>query len=175
MKNLTIIGLILLMVATTAVAQQTNSEITRRNSWIKAGASLGIPVGSLADRASVGLSFDLKGQFLSTPHVGLGIATGYTHYFPKENYENFGSVPLGLFARYYVGPQGLFVGTDVGYSFQTGSGNNGNGGIYIKPEIGYHNRLWNVFGFYNGVFRDNQEGGSLQQVGVGFAYNFMFN
>ncbi len=158
-----------------AVAQQTNSEITPRNSWIKAGAGIGVPVGGMSNKSSAALSLDLKGQFLSTPHVGVGVASGYTHYFPKDGNENFGSIPVGLFGRYYVAPEGFFMGTDVGYSFQTGSGVNSNGGIYVKPQIGYHNRLWNVFGYYNGIFRGSQEGSHIQHVGLGFTYNIMFN
>ena len=157
-----------------ANAQTYNTEITPKNSWLKAGAGVGIPVGKLSDASSFALTADLKGQFLSTPHVGVGIATGYTHYFPKENFENFGSVPLGLFGRYYFSREGLFLGTDAGYSFQTGTGNNGEGGFYLKPQVGYHNRSWNVFGYYNGVFRSETNGDHLQHVGVGVTYNIMF-
>ena len=153
---------------------QTNSEISKRNSWIKAGIGLGAPVGKLAEQSEVALSADLKGQFLSTPHFGVGIATGYTHYFPKSGAENFGSVPVGAFFRYYPASKGIFVGTDLGYSFQTGSHDNSNGGIYFKPQVGYHNRHWNFFGYYNGVFRSIENGDHLQHVGVGVAYNIMF-
>lgn len=164
-----------IFVMTAGAQQPYHTEINPRNSWLKAGIGLGIPVGTLSDQSSVALSGELKGQFLSTPHVGLGITSGYTHYFPKENFENFGSIPLGLFVRYYWKPEGLFLGTDAGYSFQTGTATNGEGGFYIKPQIGYHNRLWNIFGYYNGVFRSEANGNHLQHVGVGVTYNIMFN
>lgn len=155
-------------------AQTYNSEINARNSWLKVGAGVGIPVGKLSDQSSFALSADLKGQFLSTPHVGFGLTTGYTHYFPKENFENFGSVPVGIFGRYYFKPEGLFLGADLGYSIQTGTGTNGEGGVFVKPQIGYHNRAWNVFGYYNGVFRSEANGDHLQHVGIGVTYNIMF-
>lgn len=175
MDKLTLILLAVATILTTANAQTYNAEINPRNSWLKAGAGIGLPVGDLSDQTTVALSADLKGQFLSTPYVGVGITTGYTHYFPKENFENFGSVPLGLFGRYYFSPEGLFLGADAGYSFQTGSGTNAEGGVFVKPQIGYHNRLWNIFGYYNGVFRSTTNGSHLQHVGIGATYNIMFN
>ncbi|MGK6351546.1 hypothetical protein [Parapedobacter sp. DT-150] len=158
-----------------ASAQQTVEDINPRNSWIKAGINVGLPIGTLADQSSVALGAEVKGQLMSTPNWGLGLTTGYTHFLPKEGYEHFGSIPAGVFARYYPTSQGFFAGTDVGYSFQTGSGSNANGGVYVRPQVGYHNRLWNIFGFYNGVFRGESNGGHLQHVGIGTTFNIMFN
>lgn len=156
-------------------AQQPAREITRNNSWIKMGINTGIPVGNLSNTSRFALGGEVKGQLMSTPHWGLGLTSGYTHFFPEEGFENFGSVPIGLFARYYPARSGFFVGADAGYSFQTGSGQNSNGGIYVRPQLGYHNRHWNCFGFYNGVFRSTDRGGHLQHVGVGVTYNIMFD
>ncbi|SFB83711.1 hypothetical protein SAMN05421747_101428 [Parapedobacter composti] len=156
-------------------AQQRPTEITPQNSWIKTGINIGVPVGTLADQTSVALGAEVKGQLMSTPNWGLGLTSGYTHYFPKSSNENFGSVPVGAFARYYPASRGFFVGADLGYSFQTGSGANRNGGMYVRPQIGYHNRLWNIFGFYNGVFRNNANGRHIQHVGLGTTFNIMFD
>lgn len=158
-----------------AQAQEVATEITPRNSWIKTGINVGLPIGDLADQSTVTLGAEIKGQLMSTPNWGLGLTSGYTHYFPNSDGENFGSVPAGAFVRYYPASEGFFVGTDLGYSFQTGSGTNGSGGVYARPQIGYHNRLWNVFGFYNGVFREDAKGGNLQHVGIGTTFNIMFN
>ncbi|WP_262245457.1 hypothetical protein [Parapedobacter soli] len=158
-----------------AHAQQRATEISRKNSWIKAGVNVGLPIADLADQSSFALGADVKGQLMSTPNWGLGITSGYTHYFPKEGYENFGSIPVGIFGRYYPARQGFFAGTDVGYSFQTGSDLNGNGGMYVRPQVGYHNRLWNIFGFYNGIFRKDTNGANLQYVGIGTTFNIMFD
>src|SRR5690606_41366898 len=122
----------------------------------RAAITTGTPIPAQPDPKSFALGADIKGQLMSPPNWALGIASGYTHYFPKEGHENFGSVPVGIFARYYPACQGFFVGTDVGYSFQTGSDLNGNGGMYVRPQVGYHNRLWNIFGFYNGIFRKDE-------------------
>ncbi len=168
-------ALVVIMSATGAYAQQRAKEITRKNSWIKAGINAGVPIADLADQSSFTLGADVKGQLMSTPNWGLGLTSGYTHYFPKEGAENFGSIPAGIFARYYPARQGFFAGTDLGYSFQTGSQLNGNGGMYVRPQVGYHNRLWNIFGFYNGIFRKGTNGGHLQYVGIGTTFNIMFN
>ncbi|WP_257669211.1 hypothetical protein [Parapedobacter tibetensis] len=166
---------ILAVMATVMVyGQQRTTNISRKNSWIKAGVNAGIPIADLADQSTFTLGAEVKGQLMSTPHWGLGLTSGYTHYFPEEGHENFGSVPVGVFARYYPARQGFFVGTDLGYSFQTGSELNGNGGMYVRPQVGYHNRLWNIFGFYNGIFRKEENGGHIQYLGIGTTFNIMF-
>src|SRR5690554_4039523 len=129
------VALMLVSIGSATYAQQRATEITPRNSWLKVGVNIGLPIGDLADRSSMALGAEVKGQLMSTPNFGLGITSGYTHYFPKSEYENYGSVPLGIFARYYPERSGFFVGTDLGYSFQTGSAVNGNGGMYVRPQL----------------------------------------
>ena len=157
-----------------AFAQNTTSDITSKNSWLKAGLSAGVPVGDLADYSSFVLGLDLKGQLMSTPNLGIGLTTGYNHFFAKNNAEDFGTIPAGAFVRVYPKSKGFFAGTDVGYSFVTNAGNN-DGGFYVKPQIGYHNYAWNIFGYYNGIFRSDNTGGNIQHVGIGATYNIRFN
>jgi len=52
------------------------------NNMLKVGANVGIALP--AENASAALGFDVAYQNLVTPGFGLGIATGYTHYFGKE-------------------------------------------------------------------------------------------
>jgi len=157
-----------------AFAQDPETEITSKNSWLKAGISAGIPVGDADDYSSFVLGLDLKGQLMSTPHLGIGLTTGYNHFFAKDGIEDFGTVPVGAFIRVYPKSKGFFAGTDAGYSFVTGI-DGADGGFYVKPQVGYHNYSWNVFGFYNGVFRSETSGGSIQHVGIGATYNIRFN
>ncbi|MDR6338634.1 hypothetical protein HNQ91_001685 [Filimonas zeae] len=151
----------------------TSTEVTSRNSWLKIGANVGVPVGDLSDYSSLALGLDLKGQIMTTNHIGAGITTGYNHFFAKEGLKDFGTIPLGAFLRYYPQSKGFFLGTDVGYSFLTGV-EDGKGGFYVRPELGYHNYDWNIFGFYNGVLRGDDNGGNIQHVGIGFTYNIRF-
>lgn len=156
--------------ATSLFAQdRTLSDISPSNSWLKFGVNASLPVGDIGETHNVALGLDLRGQFLTRPHLGVGLATGYTHYFSKNNNDDIGVVPLGLMLRYYVAPEGFFMGTDAGYSFMTAEG---DGGLYIRPQIGYHNYNWNIFGFYNHVFRD--QFADVQDIGIGLHYNIRF-
>jgi hypothetical protein len=152
---------------------QTETEITKKNSWLKAGLTAGVPFGDLSDVSSFTLGLDLKGQLMETNHVGIGITSGYNHFFPKDNFESFGSIPLGAFIRYYRNSTGFFLGTDVGYTFLTNVGGS-SGGFYLRPQLGYHNYDWNFFGFYNGILRSDNNGGSLHYAGIGATYNIRF-
>ncbi|MCH5597161.1 hypothetical protein [Niabella ginsengisoli] len=161
---------------------------------IKIGVLGGASVPSNNAAASAGL--DVAYQNLVTPHFGLGVATGYQHHFGKENDLNgatldnnsFGVVPVAALVRYYPKEEGIYIGTDVGYGVITGdekvASNNAavrpNGGFYLKPEVGYHNRNWNIFAHYSKVFNGDdgliQVGNESQKyntgiIGVGLAYN----
>lgn len=161
----------------TTYSQTTRSveDINEDNSWLKLGINLGAPVGDMGDFSSFALGLDVAGQFMRTNNFGLGIASGYTNYFAKSEFDqakDFGVIPLGLMARYYPQSSGLFVGTDVGYSFFT-SKNADTGGAYIRPQIGYHNYDWNVFAFYNQIFQSSPAS-SIQMLGVAATYNIRF-
>jgi hypothetical protein len=162
-----------ILLSANVFAQET-TEITKKNSWLKAGLTLGVPVGDLKNVSNLAMGVDLKGQVMTTNHIGIGLTTGYNHFFAKEGFKSFGTVPLGAFIRVYPDYKGFFAGTDLGYSFTTGTTNN-TSGVYIRPQLGYHNYDWNVFAFYNNDFRKKTDGGNLQYAGVGFTYNFRFN
>ena len=157
-----------------AGAQAQSTEINSGNSWLKLGANVGLPVGNLSNYSSFTAGLELKGQFLETRYLGIGITTGYNHFFGKKGFEDFGIVPLGLFLRFYPMSKGFFVGTDAGYGFITGV-SGATGGFNIKPQIGYHNYNWNIFGYYDGVLRSDADGGTISSVGIGAAYNIRFN
>lgn len=169
MKKLFFIIGIVLIGSHSISAQQ--SEITADNSWLKLGLIAGVPVGDINDISSVNTGVDLRGQHLVNPNFGIGIATGYNHFFGKDNVEDFGVIPAAAFARYYFTPKGLFIGTDVGYGFLTNVDNN-EGGLYVNPQIGYHNRDWNMYAYYQNTFAENDF--DVQTVGVGVTYNIRF-
>ena len=152
-------------------AQQTEIDITTDNSWLKAGITAGAPVGNAADVASFNLGLDLRGQYLFNPNFAIGVASGYTHYFGKDNVDDFGVIPLAGFARYYFTKSGIFIGADLGYGFLSNVEDNG-GGLYVNPQIGYHNRDWNIYAFYQNTFAENDV--DIQSVGVGVTYNIRF-
>ena len=133
-----------------------------------------MPVGNISDYSSFTAGLELKGQFLETPHLGIGLTTGYNHYFAKSGYSDFGTVPLGAFIRVYPQSKGFFAGLDLGYSIVTGY-DGAVGGFYLKPQLGYHNYNWNFFAYYNNVFRGSADGGDIGSVGLGATYNIRFH
>ncbi|WP_026955111.1 hypothetical protein [Algoriphagus vanfongensis] len=169
----------LLLVGVSAFSQQNVrelDEINEDNSWLKLGVNMGVPVGDISNYSSFAFGLDAAGQFMRTDNFGLGVASGYTQYFKKSDVagaEDFGVIPLGAMFRYYPQPAGVFVGTDLGYSFYTGSGMSESGAAYIRPQVGYHNYDWNIFGFYNHAFTSDP-GMDVQAVGVAVTYNIRF-
>lgn len=157
------------LLATSMIFAQ--SEINSNNSWLKAGLNVGLPVGDLHDFSSVAVGADLRGQYLVTPHFGIGGATGYTHFFGKNGGDNFGLIPVAAFARYYFKSEGVFVGGDLGYGFLTNAQDN-SGGLYLNPQIGYHNAKWNIYGFFQNTFAEKNV--NIQNVGIGGTYNLKF-
>ncbi len=182
-----LIGAALLFTTAAAHAQSMKNTI-------KIGALAGVSVPSNNAGAAAGL--DIAYQNLVTPHFGLGVATGYQHHFAKENdlsgikldNNSFGVVPVAALVRYYPKAEGIYIGTDLGYGVVTGdekvATNNTtvrpDGGFYLKPEVGYHNRNWNIFAHYSKVFTGDKGtiniGNASQKyntgiIGVGLAYN----
>lgn len=152
-------------------AQQNDIDITPQNSWLKAGLTASFPVGDANDISSFNLGLDLRAQYLFNPNFAIGLASGYSHFFGKDGFDDFGVIPAAGFARYYFTPSGLFLGADLGYGFLTNVDNN-SGGLYVNPQIGYHNRDWNIYAFYQNTFAENNV--DLQNVGVGVTYNIRF-
>lgn len=177
-KSILALGLV-----TAGLVSAQNSDM--RN-MLKVGANVGMAVP--AENTSAAAGIDVAYQNLVTPGFGLGVATGYTHYFGKDNNglnnNDFGVVPVAALVRIYPKQTGFYFGSDLGYGFITGDervASNSNvarpdGGFYIKPEIGYHNQDWNFALQYQKVFTGSEgeigdqkyNAGSL---GVGVSYN----
>lgn len=168
MKKLVLVFALLVLGTTFA---QDVDDMTSKNSWFKIGLNTGLPVGDTDQNSSLSLGLDLKGQFLVTPNFGIGIATGYSHVFEKDGAEDFGIIPAAGFARYYFQKKGLFIGTDFGYGFLMDVDNN-EGGLYVNPQIGYHNNDWNFFAYYQNTFAENDM--DIKVLGIGATYNLKF-
>lgn len=169
---------------TVGLVSAQNSDM---KNMIKIGANVGLAVP--AENASAVAGLDVSYQNLVTPGFGLGIATGYSHFFGRENNgidnNDFGVVPVAALIRIYPKQTGFYLGTDVGYGFivgddkvasNVGSPDRPDGGFYIKPEVGYHNKDWNFAVQYQKTFTgDKGEIGtqkySAGAIGVGVGYN----
>lgn len=167
----------------TGLVSAQNEQMTN---MIKLGVNGGVAVPSTNASANVGL--DLAYQHLVTPGFGLGIATGYNHFFGKEdngyNNNDFAVVPVAALVRYYPEKTGFYLGADLGYGFITGDDKvasnsltaRPDGGFYLKPEVGYHNEDWNFALQYTKVFTGttgNMVGQdyNVGSIGVGISYN----
>nr|WP_260393683.1 hypothetical protein [Ornithobacterium rhinotracheale] len=131
--------------------------------WLKLGVHAGIK-----DASSFALGVDAKYQFLDLKSFGLGIATGYTNYFKKDDNKNVGIIPVAALLRYYPTKR-FFIGADlgVGVAFLK---EDTKAGFYYRPELGYHNDEWNVFVFYQG---DAVKDLNIGAAGIGVSYNIL--
>lgn len=175
MKNIAIVVALSLL---TVSASAQEREVSTKNSWLKIGVNAGVPVGDINDFYKFVAGLELKGQFMTTPHFGIGLTTGYNQYFHGSEKngitaKNFGAVPVGGFVRYYPASSGFFAGVDGGYSFLTNA-NGADGGAYFRPQLGFHNYSWNYFAYYNTIIRNDTKGGNINSVGVGATYNIRF-
>ncbi|WP_417430409.1 hypothetical protein [Halpernia sp.] len=149
---------------------------------LKIGINGGVAVPT--GNASASFGADLSYQNLVTPGFGLGVATGYNQFFGKDNNNDFAIIPVAALFRFYPKQMGFYAGADLGYGFITGNDYvnstssvlRPDGGFYLKPEIGYHNRDWNFFVHYTKVFTgDKGEIGTQKYnagtIGAGIGYN----
>ena len=163
-----------------------SAQSASMTNMLKVGINGGIAVPT--ENAGGNLGLDLSYQNLVTPGFGLGIATGYSHFFGKENglikNNDFGVIPVAALVRFYPMQTGFYLGTDLGYGFIVGDDNvasnvataRPDGGFYIKPEVGYHNKDWNFSVQYQKTFTgDKGQIGDQKYnagaIGLGVGYN----
>lgn len=201
MKTFKKIALGMGLVSATLMMAQQQEAAKFDNLSMKNMIKIGIGGGAAVPKGNAGgaLGLDVAYQNLVTPGVGLGVATGYTHYFGRKNTVNygganlnvdnndFGVVPVAGLIRIYPKDTGFYLGTDLGYGFIVGDDKVNNstvpaspsrpdGGFYIKPEIGYHNNDWNFALQYQKVFTGDTGNFGNQKfnagyLGAGISYN----
>lgn len=156
-----------------AFAQQIDfSKMNSDNTWLKVGLNAGLPLQSTSiKQTSFILGLDASMQFLETKASGIGIKTGYSHYFSAiDGVKALGEIPLAVMYRYYPKSTGFFTGLDLGYSFVLNSDNT-KGGLMGRPHLGYHGNNWNIFGYYNIVLLEESNMNNLQSIGLSFTRN----
>lgn len=171
-----LIGLASLFMINVANAQKSIfSKMSPENTWLKVGVNAGSPILQENNKVTKFiLGLDASLQFLETKASGIGIKSGYSHYFSNNDaVESIGEIPLALMYRFYPKSAGLFVGTDVGYSLILNSPNT-SGGYMVRPHVGYHGYNWNIFGYYNLVFLEAANQDNLQSIGIAVTRNIRF-
>lgn len=165
-----IISLLTLLITDQAMAQDIDfSTVSSENTWFKVGVNAGVPLKPTSSSFILGLDASL--QFLETRSSGIGIKSGYAHYFSSDdNLLDLGEIPLAVMYRYYPATSGFFTGIDVGYSFILNAPDT-EGGFMGRPHAGYHSRDWNIFAYYNLIFIQEANQDNIQSFGVSFTRN----
>lgn len=190
-----------------------SAQSSDMNHMLKVGVNGGFAMGKVAI-ASAGANVSY--QYLLRPGLGIGLASGYAHFFGnnneiknehinyKINNNDFGIVPVSVMIRVYPKKMGFYGGVDLGYAFVTGNNkvvekikvenwayslspnfqeNRPKGGVYLKPEIGWHNRDWNIYLHYTAVLAGDKgdirnpynneviQNFTIGSLGLGVAYN----
>lgn len=145
--------------------------INSENSWVTAGVQMGLPIGDVADISTFIVGAEIRGQHLISPNFGFGLTSGYNHFFGKDESTDMGLIPVAGFIRYYVRPEGIFGGVDLGYGFITNT-HFVEGGLYLNTQLGYQNDEWNIYGYYQHTYGDDDL--AIQVIGIGATYNIKF-
>lgn len=101
----------------------------------KLGGHIGAPVGDASDVASFTLGVDAAYMWNITKGLDVGITTGYSHFFGKDRWDDFGFIPLAASGKYRFNGLPLFVGLDLGGAISTKDGI--DSGIYVYPKVGF--------------------------------------
>ena len=145
------------------------SKMSSKNTWFKVGLNAGVPLNPTNSTFVLGLDASL--QFLETKASGIGIKSGYSHYFSNNSaIKPIGEIPLAIMYRFYPKSTGFFTGLDIGYSLILNSSDT-KGGFMGRPHLGYHGNTWNLFAFYNIVLITEANQNDIQSIGISFTRN----
>lgn len=104
-------------------------------SGFKLGGHIGAPVGDAADYASFTLGVDAAYMWNIMKGLDVGVASGYSHFFGKDRWDDFGFIPLAASGKYRFNGLPLFVGLDLGGAISTKDGV--DSGLYVYPKVGF--------------------------------------
>ncbi|MCI3935954.1 hypothetical protein MQX03_02010 [Chryseobacterium aahli] len=110
-------------------------SLANAQSGFKLGGHIGAPVGDAADYASFTLGVDAAYMWNVMKGLDVGVASGYSHFFGKDRWDDFGFVPLAASGKYRFNGLPLFVGLDLGGAISTKDGV--DSGLYVYPKVGF--------------------------------------
>jgi len=162
-------------VAAVAIFFTTNASAQK----IGIGANLGIPT---SDSYSFAAGIDARIQFDVTKQLSVPVATGYTHFFakdnvsylPGENLPDYGYIPVKTGLKYFFDPSGsgIYAMGEVGAAI--GVSDHAKTTFLYAPTLGYS---WSN-GLDLGVKYENTgksvdfRGSNTGQVALRIAYGF---
>jgi hypothetical protein len=134
----------------------------------KLGAHVGLPVGDIEDFSSVNLGVDAAYVWNVADKFSAGVATGYTNFLGKDDYDGVGFIPVAATAQYSL-TDNLFLGTDLGYAIYVGDIDGAEGGFLYQPKFGYQTEKVEVYAGYKGISVD---GGTYSSINLGVNFKF---
>jgi len=155
MKKLLLSVLVLVGFCIKAQAQQEGFRL---------GAHAGIPLSDASDVSSAHLGIDASYLYGVTDRLAIGVASGYSTFLGKDDFDGYSFVPVAASLRGGYGDS-IFYTADFGYALALTD--DAEGGFYIQPKLGWTNSRIDAFVFYKSISAD---GASLGAVGAGIAY-----
>jgi hypothetical protein len=122
--------------------------VAQAQEGFRLGGHIGAPLGDAADAASVTIGIDAAYMWNITKGLDIGATTGYSHFFGKDNVDDFGFIPIAASGKYTFSKVPLFVGLDLGAAISTRDYI--NSGLYVAPRVGYQLKNTELYlGFQN--------------------------
>lgn len=109
--------------------------VAQAQKGFKIGGHIGAPVGDASDISAFTMGFDAAYMWNITKGLDIGITSGYSHFFGKNNWDDFGFIPLAASGKYKFDKIPLFVGLDLGGAISVKDGI--NSGLYVYPKVGF--------------------------------------
>ena len=101
----------------------------------KLGLNAALPVGDANNVSSFGVAAEAAYLFAAAENLEIGPSVGYTHFFGKDNIDDFSWLPISATARYGLSEQ-FGIGLNLGYA--VGIAPSGiDGGFYYAPRVSY--------------------------------------
>ncbi|WP_294218956.1 hypothetical protein [uncultured Chryseobacterium sp.] len=139
----------------------------------KLGGHIGIPVSDAGDVSSFTLGIDGAYMWNIVKGLDLGVATGYSHFFGKDRFDDFGFIPVAVAGKYKFSGAPVFVGLDLGYGISVKDGV--DGGFYAQPKFGYQMSTGELYLGYQTISNKRDLGPARYSWNVGavnLGYNF---
>lgn len=109
--------------------------VAQAQSGFKLGGHIGAPVGDASKVAAFTLGVDAAYMWTVMKGLDVGVTSGYSHFFGKDRWEDFGFIPLAASGKYKFNGIPLFVGLDLGGAISTKDGI--DSGLYVYPKVGF--------------------------------------
>lgn len=154
----------LLLASAIALFGAVNAQTTGN---FKLGAHVGLPVGDAADGYSLLVGADLAYMWPIAPTFNLGIASGYSAWIGKNDYDTGNMIPIAAAAEYKFSPE-FSLGVDLGYGVIFATGESVNG-FYYQPKAAYHFGPSEVYVGYVGLTKSDL---TFSAINLGYAYTF---